>query len=235
MKSLKTFLFIIIGIMFVSSLPAKAFDEGAIARGGMLYDKWFKVIKADKPEDTHPAWPAANTRKKGNMTWRYKSCHGWDQKGAKGAYASGSYKTGIKGVDGMVGADTAKIIAVLKDDTHKLSGKMSDADFMDLALFVRAGIDIDKYIDSEKKAPKGGNVATGANYFNTICAGCHGKDGDLPKDMKTTLGKQMSNPWEVLHKIMNGQPGEQMPALRMLDAQIIVDIMAHLATLPKEK
>ena len=235
MKNLITLLSILISVMFISSLPTSAFDEGAIARGGKLYDKWFKVIKADKPKETHSAWPGANSKKKGNTTWRCKSCHGWDQKGASGAYASGSYKTGIKGVAGMAGADLAKIIAVLKDKTHMLSGKMSDTDFMDLALFVRAGVDMDKYIDGAKKVPMGGDTAKGANYFNTICASCHGKDGTLPKDMKKTLAKQMSNPWEVMHKIMNGQPGEQMPALRTLDPQIIVDIMAHLATLPKDK
>lgn len=34
-------------------------DAGRIARGGRLYDKWFKVIKAEKPKDTHAAWPAS--------------------------------------------------------------------------------------------------------------------------------------------------------------------------------
>jgi thiosulfate dehydrogenase len=68
-----------------------------------------------------------------------------------------------------------------------------------------------------------------------MCAQCHGANGDLPKDMGKTLAKQLSNPWEVMHKILNGQPAEQMPALRTLDRQIVVDVMAHLATLPKEK
>ena len=47
----------------------------------------------------------------------------------------------------------------------------------------------------------------------------------------------MGNPWEVMHKILNGQPGEPMPGLRALpDAErIIVDIMAHTQTLPKKK
>lgn len=45
----------------------------------------------------------------------------------------------------------------------------------------------------------------------------------------------MGNPWEVMHKILNGQPDEKMPALRALDRQVTVDIMAHLTTLPKEK
>ena len=223
------------GVAAVSPVSADEM-QGSLARGGKLYDKWFAVIKAEKPKDTHSAWPASNTKKKGNTTWRCKSCHGWDYTGAAGAYASGSYKTGIKGVNGMAGADPQKIIAVLKDDQHKLADQMSDQDFMDLALFVSKGlIDMNPYVDRASKAPKGGDAARGAGYFNTLCAQCHGTDGTLPKDMKKTLGKQMGNPWEVMHKIQNGQPAEQMPALRALDPQITVDIMTHLATLPKEK
>jgi thiosulfate dehydrogenase len=210
--------------------------QGSLSRGGKLYDKWFAVIKAEKPKDTHSAWPASNTKKKGNTTWRCKSCHGWDYQGKDGAYASGSYKTGIKGIGGMAGAELGKIMAVLNDNTHKLAGKMDDGDYKDLAMFVSKGqVDMSKYIDSAAKAPKGGDAAKGASYFNTMCAQCHGKDGSLPKDMKKTLAKQMGNPWEVMHKILNGQPAEQMPALRALDRQVVVDIMAHISTLPKEK
>ncbi len=226
---------LLLGTAIVSPVSAEEM-QGSIARGGKLYDKWFKVIKAEKPKDTHSAWPASNTKKKGNTTWRCKSCHGWDYQGKDGAYASGSYKTGIKGIGAMAGADVAKIIAVLNDSTHKLAGKMDDGDYKDLAMFVSRGqVDMSKYIDSAAKMPKGGDAAKGASYFNTMCAQCHGKDGTLPKDMKKTLAKQMGNPWEVMHKILNGQPAEQMPALRALDHQIVVDIMAHLSTLPKEK
>ena len=45
----------------------------------------------------------------------------------------------------------------------------------------------------------------------------------------------MGNPWEVMHKLMNGQPGEQMPALRALDHQVVLDLLAHLKTLPTAK
>jgi len=228
--------FAIITIISLSSIPAMAASEGSIARGAKLYDKWFAVTKAEKPKDTHPAWPTSNTKKKGNTTWRCKSCHGWDYRGTDGAYASGSYKTGIKGINAMAGADPAKIITVLKNDTHKLSGLMADTDFQDIALFVSQGqVDMSKYIDDKAKAAKGGDAARGKNYFETMCAQCHGVKGDQPKDMKKTLAKQLGNPWEVMHKILNGQPAEQMPALRALDRQIVVDVMAHLATLPKEK
>ena len=221
---------------FYTSSAVAADKQASIVRGAKLYDKWYKVIKAEKPKSTHSAWPSSNTKKKDATTWRCKSCHGWDYMGADGAYGSGSYKTGIKGINGMKGADPAKIVAVMTDDTHGLKGKMGDQDLADLANFVSAGqVDMSPHIDAAAKAPKGGDAAKGAAYFNTLCIQCHGADGSKPDDMKKTLGKQMGNPWEVMHKILNGQPGEQMPALRALDPQITVDIMAHLATLPKEK
>lgn len=221
--------------------PAAAADEiqSSIARGGKLYDSWFKVTGADKPTKTHPAWPASNTQKKGDVTQRCKSCHGWDGLGKDGAYASGSYKTGIKGVNGMWGADPAKIVAVMKDQTHGFAGKMEDNDFRDIARFVSQGmVDMDRYIDRATKAPKAGNKETGAGYYNTLCAGCHREDGKWPKDLEEPLGAAMAgNPWEVMHKIMNGQPGEPMVALRALPGreQIVIDIMAHLTTLPTKR
>ncbi|MHA1546655.1 MAG: hypothetical protein ACTSUY_09575, partial [Alphaproteobacteria bacterium] len=144
-------------------------EAGQIARGGRLYDKWFAVIGAEKPKTTHAAWPASNTKKKGNATWRCKACHGWDNLGAEGAYASGSYKTGIKGVRGFAGADPAKIVAILKDKTHGLAGLMGDQDFADLALFVSKGqIDMAPYIDNEAKMAKG-DKAKGRAYYETLC------------------------------------------------------------------
>jgi thiosulfate dehydrogenase len=210
---------------------ASAEEMSSIARGGKLYDKWYAVTNAAKPTANHPAWPAAATGQKGDTTWRCKSCHGWDGMGKDGAYATGSYNTGIKGIKGMAGAEPARVIAVLKNDLHKLADKMSDADFQDLALFVSKGqVDMDRYIDRASKAPKG-DKAKGEAYFLTLCAGCHGTEGKLPKEMPP-LGSLMGNPWEIMHKIQYGQPAEAMPALLAIDRQITVDLMAYLTTLP---
>ena len=161
------------GLVAISvTAPVQAEEDSAIARGGRLYDKWFAVIGADKPKDTHKAWPASNTKKKGNATWRCKSCHGWDLRGADGAYASGSYKTGIRGRREFDGANPAKVIAAAKDSTHGL-GMIPDADLADLALFVTKGqVDMTKYINADKSV--NGDAAQGAAYYNTLCAGCHG-------------------------------------------------------------
>ncbi|MFQ5438122.1 MAG: c-type cytochrome, partial [Paracoccaceae bacterium] len=206
----------------------------SIARGGLLYDKWYKIVGVEFDE-THPSYPD-DGKKSGADTWRCKECHGWDYKGVNGAYASGSHFTGIKGVDGMAGADPEAIIAVLKDDTHGIADMMEDEDFMDLAIFVSKGqLDTSKYIDAAAKAPIGGDIARGESVFNTVCARCHGLDGGRPKDMHKTLGKQMGNPWEVMHKIMNGHPGQRMPSLRVFGPETAVDVLTYLATLPKER
>ncbi|OEJ67123.1 c-type cytochrome [Magnetovibrio blakemorei] len=214
----------------------KAEDDSSIARGGMLYDKWFKVIGAQKPSETHKAWPAANTKKSGDVTWRCKSCHGWDMKGKDGAYAKGSYLTGIKGLGAMANADSAKIIAVIKDDTHGMGGMMADQDMMDLANFVSKGqFDMGTYIDYATKKVKG-DVAKGAAYYNTVCAKCHGADGTLPKEMEETVGGLSNdNPWEIMHKIMNGQPAENMPAMRAFGPEVSADILAYAQSLPAKK
>lgn len=227
-------LLVAVSIMGFSPASFAAEEDSSIARGGRLYDKWFKVIGSPKPQKTHPAWPESNTKKKGNATHRCKSCHGWDLMGKDGAYASGSYKTGIGGLKQWAGASNDKIIAVMKDSTHRYSGKMDDQDFTDLANFVTKGqIDIDAIIDRKSKMAKG-DKAKGERYYNTVCAGCHAKSGKEPDDMPP-LGKLANkNPWEIIQKIQNGQPDEPMPAMRAFDLQVSVDILSHLQTLPKE-
>lgn len=224
-------------IAFSSAAPAFAQNiEASITRGGLLYDKWYSVIGAQKPQSTHSAWPASNTKKAGDVTWRCKSCHGWDLKGKDGAYSKGSYLTGITGLGAYVNAEPAKIIAVMKNDLHDMSDKMTDQDFTDLANFVSKGqIDMAKYIDYSTKAVKG-DAAKGEGYYLTLCAGCHGADGKLPSNMEEIVGGlSVDNPWEILHKIMNGQPREAMPAMRAFDPQVSADILAYTQTLPTSR
>lgn len=228
-------LFLSIWMSFFSVAVTAGEIESSIARGGLLYDKWYKVIGVDAPEKSHPAYPADKKyAKKPKSNWRCKECHGWDYQGKDGAYSSGKHFSGIVGIASAKAKDEAEIVKLLKSDVHGYAGKLNDDDLQDLALFVSKGqIDMDKYIDRASKAPKG-DKAKGEAYYNTICAKCHGKDGLVPKEMKP-FGAQMGNPWEVMHKILNGQPAEKMPALRALDHQIVVDIMSHMTTLPKKR
>ncbi len=224
-----------IGGLMTASIAAAEVDQGSVARGGKLYDKWYKVVKAEAPTESHPLYPAANEKYAADpaSNWRCKECHGWDGLGADGAYKSGSHATGIKGINGMFGGDPAAVVALLKAPEHGYGDKLSDADLMDLANFVVSGpIDLAPLVDLETKAPKG-DAEVGKQVFNTVCAGCHGAEGKLPKEMPP-LGSLVDNPQEVLHKLFNGQPGEAMPALRAIDPKVTADVFAYLATLPKE-
>ena len=110
---------VLAGIVSMTSGPAMAEMESSLARGGKLYDKWYAVIKADKPTESHSLYPSdGQYADKAASNWRCKECHGWDYLGKDGAYASGKHATGIEGINGMKGADTADIVALLKADEH---------------------------------------------------------------------------------------------------------------------
>lgn len=217
--------------LLLATLPVGAAEtESAIARGGRLYDKWFGENKAAKPAADHGSYIKGGKYGKEN-SWRCKECHGWDYKGKDGAYAKGSHFTGIKGISGSAGKDPAAIAALLRDKVHGYTeAQLSAQDASDLGQFVSKGqYDLSKYLDAGNKAK--GNGSKGEAYYNTLCAGCHGTDGKKVKD-GPALGSVADNGAEMLHKILNGQPGEAMPALRAIDHQIAADIAVHLTTLP---
>jgi thiosulfate dehydrogenase len=224
-------------------MPASAEEiDSSIARGGRLYDKWWKVAGTVQPKQAQPAYPATGKYKaKGGADWRCKECHGWDYRGKDGIYGKGGHFTGIKGIQGAMNMAPAKVMAVLTDKNHGLGGLMGQDDLRDLAMFVSKGqLDMAKYIDPATKKVKG-NKAKGEPIFNTVCANCHGLDGTRDEDGKMLASDSEplglvanDNPWEALHKIRNGQPAEHMPALRAFDTQIALDILAHMQTLPSK-
>jgi thiosulfate dehydrogenase len=226
----------LIAFTFLACSQLSYADEvSSMARGGKLYDKWYTVIGAAKPDGTHPAWPASNTKKKGATTHRCKSCHGWDLMGKDGAYASGSYKTGIGGLTQLQGASNSKVIAAMKGSIHGFAGKMGEQDFNDLANFLTKGqFDIDAVIDRKSKLAKNGDSSKGESYYNTVCANCHAESGTEPAGMPALGALSHKNPWETIQKIMNGQPDAEMPAMRAFGLQVSVDILSYVQTLPKK-
>lgn len=224
-------------ILTVPLAPTKASAEDlsySIARGGRLYDKYYSVIGGQKPDETHKLWPASNTKKAGAATNRCKACHGWDLKGAAGAYASGSYKTGIIGVTAYAGKSNAEVIAIVKNADHGFDGKMDEQDFTDLANFVTKGqVDLANYINYETKQGLG-DAAAGEPLYNGVCSGCHGLDGRKIKDMEEPVGElARGNPWEIFQKIQNGHPKSAMPALRVLPVAMTADILTYIQSMPE--
>lgn len=216
-----------------TTVAQAAEEASSISRGGRLYDKFWVETKADAPKTPHAAYPDKAGKYAQDSSWRCKECHGWDYKGKDGAYAKGGHATGIIGITGAAGKDPAAIVAILRNQTHGYDEqKLSAKDAQDLALFVSKGqIDMSQHIDYAAKKPKG-DAAKGEGYFNTLCAGCHGTDGKKITNAPP-LGS-LQNPQEMLHKVLNGQPNQPMPSLRLLAPQIAVDLVSHMMTLPQQ-
>lgn len=214
-------------------------DVWSIARGGLLYDDWAKVLFVRAPNTTHPAYPTTG-EKRGQATWRCKECHGWDYKGAKGVYGKGPHRTGIKGLRDMVGIDPKVIHKTLMDDTHRYTEEHVPHAAMEMiALFVSRGqLDMDLYIDRASRRSRG-NPERGARFYQTICAVCHGFDGRR-MNFKTaedpeyigTIARE--NPQEFFHKTRFGQPGVGMVSLITQPPEVIADILAYAQTLPEK-
>ncbi len=210
-------------------------SQDDLARGGRLYDNWFAVVGITPPRQPHPAHPRRAKPIPAADTWRCSTCHGWDYQGGNGNRLS---------LRNMREAPVATIITILKNNRHGYAGKMLDRDLADLALFISKGqLNMNRYIDRQTGRVIGGSRVRGNAYYQALCSGCHGPQG-LNGDR--SLGEPARNrPWRTLHKILNGQPERNMPALRAFGVRVPppwgsrklmvpVDVLAYLQTLPEK-
>lgn len=222
-------------LAYLQTLPSHSL-AASVAHGGRLYDDWQVEAGAQRQSLPYPAYPrTAYYAGEAALTWRCKACQGWDYLGSKGQYESGRHATGIKGIRGMAGADPSLIKALLRDNTHLYGAVLKDRDLDDLANFVGSGqVDMDAAIDRPSRLAKG-NAGRASAYYGTICASCHGTDGRRIITAPPLGSVARANPWESLHKIGNGHPNEKMPALRELDRQVQIDLLAYLQGLPETR
>lgn len=234
------------------SATAMASDE-ELAEGGRLYDKWWAEARKDAPTDTHPAYPLVG-KQSGAATWRCKECHGWDYKGRDGAYAKGSHFTGIIGIRRWDGAEEDDVEKILIDANHRYDRVLTPEAIDQLAEFVTKGqLDMDPLISAVDKQVQADPIQ-GKALYQKACANCHGDDGRT-LNFKTTENPEylgtigQKNPWELLHKIRNGQPGKssvmmhtmmanhhrtQMPQFRALSVPEQAAVSAYVQTLPAQ-
>ena len=193
------------------------YDSANIVRGGLLFDKWWKVNGGIEPTTDFALYPSTSA-KSGSTTWRCKECHGWDYIGKDGRYSSGSHYTGIKGIWDLRNADMEDVFDAIKglDSDHNLSAVLSDEDITDLTKFVLEGlIDVSLYISNGVAT---GDANNGQGLYDTNCSSCHGADGNA-LDFESDDGVQgigfltNDNPQESLHKIRFGNPGSPMPSM----------------------
>jgi thiosulfate dehydrogenase len=226
--------------------PTEVMLTGSVTVGGKLYDKWWSVAEVDEPSEDQPLWSTQTTNtRSGSTTWRCKECHGWDYKGADGAYGSGSHFTGFAGVLGSApGMSHGELLAWLDGSTdgdHDFSA-MGDEAMANLVVFLSEGlIDVGPFIDAETKAAVGADEANGKALYDGTCAVCHGADGRTinfhdPDEPEFVGNIAVDNPWEFIHKVRAGQPGAPMPSSidNGWSMQDVVDVLGYAQTLPTE-
>jgi len=223
-------------LTYAQTLPTAS----PVAEGGRLYDNWIAAIGAEDMTTDQPLWATQTTNTRtGNDTWRCKECHGWDYKGVEGRYAEGSHATGFPGVISSAGKTQEELLAAMKTGDHDFSSYLNDDQLNALVAFVQQVEDMAPYINDDKTV--NGDAANGETLFASNCQACHGEDGkaldfDDGEGVEFVGTIAADNPWEVLNKLQNGQPGEVMTAGRNMDwtFQDLLDILAYIQTLPIE-
>jgi len=231
----------IVAAVLLAAIGAAADD----LRGGLLYDKWWLINGAEEPTGDHPLYPPVG-QQTGSTTFRCKECHGWDYKGADGAYGSGSHYTGIAGVFGTTMSPLELFALIRSPDGDGTGGTvvnghdyatygLTDTDIWDLVDFLLIRLlDTDLYIGSHYEFL--GDAAQGESNYNSTgeCFVCHGVDGTeinmgTPEDPIWVGTVAALNPWEFLHKVRFGNPGTSMPSWHEQggDDQGAADIGAH--------
>jgi mono/diheme cytochrome c family protein len=215
-------------LSYVQGLPRRDLLT-SVARGGRLYDTWYKENGTAPPRTPHPAYPGTLANVEPRTTWRCKECHGWDYGGV--TTASGS----APGLRALAGKPVKTIQARLRDKTHGFGSMLSERDFSDLANFIAEGLtDMDAYIERTTRKAKSHGDAYAAHY-QTVCASCHGVDG---REIRTqpSLGRVANaEPWRALHSIINGHAGEAMPALVAFPRDMAGGILAYIQNLPQHR
>lgn len=220
-------------LAYVQTLPSQNM-AASVANGGRLYDDW-QGATGNKQALPHPAYPAKSYYAIApSVTWRCKECHGADYKGVQGQYAKGIHFTGIKGIRAMAGADPDQIMGILRNKTHMFGAVMKYRDLQDLANFVSRGqVDMDLAIDPQARLGRG-DAKRGEAFYQTICVGCHGRDGRFTA--KRFLGNRARlDPWESLHSMLNGHPDDNMPGLREFDQKVVTDVLTYVQSMKDKR
>jgi len=227
---------------FSQTLPPVSWTGVDLARGGRLYDKFWKVkdVTATEPAATHPLYPSFGA-KSGSDTWRCKECHGWDYIGPNGRYAGGSHYTGVRG---LYPATLTKWQAykAIKDGHGYGDAGLTDKDIWDLVAFYDGGMfDINFILKSSGAfigdAAKGKALYDGGVGGGASCASCHGADGltAVVAGFTAFVGfLSNDNPQEFQHKARFGHPGSNMVVTHDGGATLkdIADISLYSQSLP---
>ena len=213
-------------------LPATA----SVPRGAQVYDQWWTLVGASAPTTTHPAYPMAGTQT-GAATWSCVECHGWDYKGASGAYASGPHHSGVAGILPAAGHTPLALFTAIQGvgTAHDFGPYLATGDVWDLVAFVKSGaLDTSPWIHPTTGVALG-DAGAGASLYTARCASCHGASGaTIDLGGGQGVGERAdADPWQVLHHIRWGIPGSSMPGMEQAGLPLTQQaaILAHAQTL----
>jgi thiosulfate dehydrogenase len=210
-------------------------DAFVVSLGGKLYDNYWEGSGASPPAMRNPSFPPDLTVSDTD-SWRCVSCHGWDYEGAAKADGSAQQQKQFIGLRHLQGTDPFNMLELFTKahpDQNALSSGGLPLDL--LLLFITVGqYDPENFRPEKSLSQK--SLSRGRDIFEGVCMSCHdpnGKSGfEVRPGMRGSLGWQARNqPKRMIHKIINGVPGESMLALRFMDEPAIADLVAYLKTL----
>lgn len=208
-----------------------------VTEGGQIYDRWWTSLGTSAPAEAQPLWNLENGNLFSPFTWRCVSCHGWDYKGSAGEDFP---NTGYPGLSSD--SSEATLMAWLDGSTspdHNFLPYLGQDALDKLIAFMQGGlVDMSVYINADKTT--NGDKTNGENLYQSACLRCHGEDGQtvvLDDEFPESYLGDVANddPWEFLHTVAYGEPGENMPTYLNLDWswQDIADVLAYAQDLPR--
>lgn len=219
--------------------------EGDPIAGGRIYDNWMLALDVMPPEGDQPLWRTQESNSRaGAATWRCAECHGWDNKGASGAYGPGSiHYTSFRGLQNSVGATQEEVVAWLdgsNNQRHNFLQYMNPTAIDDLAVFLRTQqIDLDLIINPNTGEALGSGRA-GRDLYLGACADCHGdagRDINFSNNGRPTFVGDFANadPWRTVHVVRFGTVTGRMPGTEEAGWSIrkVGDLLAFAQTLPR--
>ncbi|MEX1248716.1 MAG: cytochrome c [Anaerolineales bacterium] len=219
---------------------------GDAIHGGRIYDNWILALDTSPPEGNHPLWGQQdNNARSGVITWRCVECHGWDYKGADGAYGPYSnHYSGFGGVESVIGSSQEDVIDWLdgtNNPEHNFLTWTTATALNDLAAFLRTQqVNTDLIIDPATGEALG-NRGDGMALYEAACASCHGDQGTEMNFGSTVAPLYLgdiaaADPWQALHKIRFGSPTSgRMPSSEEQDwsLSMVADVLAYMQVLPR--
>lgn len=210
-------------------------DAFVVSLGGKLYDNYWAGSGTSPPAMRNPAFPSDLTVSVTD-SWRCVSCHGWDYNGAAKADGSSQQQKQFVGLQHLQGIDPFNMLEMFTRAHPDQKALASGGLPLDLLLLFLTVGQYDSTNFTPEKSLSQKSLSRGRDIFEGVCMSCHdpnGKSGfQATPGMRGSLGWQARNqPWRMIHKIINGVPGESMLALRFMDEPAIADLVAYLKTL----